>query len=43
MICPRQLFGHDLKIFIEEQMEADHQLLVYDDFNSEYFTLKNGC
>ena len=40
MACPRQLFGHDLKLFIEKKMETGHQLIVCGDFNSEYSKLK---
>lgn len=38
--CPRQLFGHDLKILIEDFLRKGHQLLACDDFNSEYTELK---
>ena len=34
--CPRQLFGHDLKLLIEQLQDADHQLVLMGDWNSEY-------
>ena len=41
--CPQQLFGYDLKQFIEENMGLGHNLLVCGDFNSDYTKLINGC
>ena len=38
--CPRKLFGHDLKKFIQDQQEKGHQILVMGDFNSEYSQLR---
>ena len=40
MTCFRQLFGHDLKEFIDEKSETGHELIVCGDFNSEYQDLK---
>ena len=37
--CPRQLFGIDLRLAIEEKLELGHQVIVMGDFNSEYFDL----
>ena len=36
ILCPCQLFAHNLKSFIEEKSEEVHQLIVCGDFNSEY-------
>ena len=41
IICPWQLFGHDLKQLIDEKEGLDHQLIVCGDFNSEYSKLKD--
>ena len=41
IVCPRQLFGHDLKLFINGKEGLDHQLIVGGDFNSEYSELKD--
>ena len=38
--CSKQLYGHDLKILTEDFLRKGHQLLVCDDFNSEYIYLK---
>jgi len=38
--CPRQLFGYDLRKFIEQQIEQGHQIIVMGDFNSEYAVLQ---
>jgi hypothetical protein len=38
--CPRELFGHDLKKFIQDRPEHGHQILVVGDFNSEYSQLR---
>ena len=43
MTCPRQLFRHDLTLFIEEKMKTGHQLIVCGDSTSEYLELKDGC
>ena len=39
-LCPRQLFGMDLKNVIEECINLGHQILVMGDFNSDYVKLK---
>ena len=39
--CPRQLFGHDLKEFLEKRTEQGDQLIVCGDFNSRYSELSN--
>ena len=39
--CPRQLFGYDLRKFIEQQLELGHQIIVMGDFNSEYAVLRD--
>ena len=46
--CPRQLYGHDLKKFINSKSEAGHQVIVLGDFNSNYVDLQEwinniGC
>ena len=38
--CPRQLFGMDLKLAIEERIYLGHQVIVMGDFNAEYEKLK---
>ena len=38
-VWPRQIFGHNLKSFIEKQSEVGHQMIVCEDFNSEYENL----
>ena len=48
IICPRQLYGHDLQIFLQTKSDLGHQLMVMGDFNSEYEELKtwmssSGC
>ena len=37
--CPRQLFGHDLKITIGKYANMGNQMIVCGDFNSEYSAL----
>ena len=37
--CPRQLYGHDLKILLENKAALGHQLVVSGDFNSDYTSL----
>ena len=39
--CPRQLFGQDLREFINEKITHGHQLVISGDFNSGYNELKN--
>ena len=39
IIYPRQLYGHDLKAFIQEKSEAGYQLLVLGNFNSDHSEL----
>ena len=34
--CPRQLFGIDLQAALEEKIDLGHQIIVMEDFNSEY-------
>ena len=41
IVCPRQLFGHDLRIFIEDKLNKQHQIVVSGDFNSCYEDLTN--
>ena len=41
IICPRQLFGHDLRQFLETLTAQGHQLIVCGDFNSEYSELSD--
>ena len=36
LVCPRQLFGYDLKCLIEDEMLERHQIVVCGDFNSSY-------
>ena len=36
IICPRILFGHDLRKAIEKYISQGHQMIVCGDFNSEY-------
>ena len=38
--CPRQLYGIDLKLLIEEKAGLGHQIIVCGDFNSDYPELK---
>ena len=38
--CPRQLFGIDLALFLEQRTQQGHQILLMGDFNSEYQHLK---
>ena len=40
-ICPRQLFGIDLKSAIEEKVRDGHQMIIMGDFNSHYNGLTN--
>ena len=40
IVCPRQLYGHDLKMLIDEKMRMGHQILICGDFNSRYADLK---
>ena len=40
-LCPRQLFGIDLKRKIEDRMALGHQIIVMGDFNSEYTKLNS--
>jgi len=39
--CPRQLFGYDLRKFIERLLEQGNQIIVMGDFNSEYVNLRD--
>ena len=39
IVCPRQLFGHDLKLFIEEKLKNQHHTVLGGDFNSCYADL----
>ena len=41
MTCPKQLFGHDLKNFLETRTEQRDRLIVCGDFNSNYSDLSN--
>lgn len=41
MTFPRQPFGHDLKKFLETRTEQGVQLIVCEDFNSNYSELSN--
>ena len=46
--CPRQLYGFDLKNFIQEKSNEGHQILIMGDFNSQYCELikwmnSHGC
>ena len=38
--CPRQLYGIDLKLRIEEKAGLGHQIIVCGYFNSDYPELK---
>ena len=38
--CPRQLFGLDLTLFLEQRTQQGHQIILMGDFNSEYEQLK---
>jgi len=38
--CPRQLFGYDLKCFLEQRMSQGQHIIVMGDFNSEYKDLR---
>ena len=40
IVCPRQLFGHDLHKFVEGRIEEGHQIILMGDFNSEYSVLR---
>ena len=39
IVCPRQLFGHNLKSFIDEKIEAGYDMIMCGDFNSKYAML----
>ena len=39
IVCPRQLFGYDLRNTIGKYANIGNQLIVCGDFNSEYLTL----
>ena len=39
IICPRQLFGHDLKEMINKYTAAGHNVILQGDFNSDYENL----
>ena len=41
IICPRQLFGYDLRRLLESLTANGHQLIVCEDFNSEYSELSD--
>ena len=41
MTCPRQLFGHALKNFLETRREQRDQLIICGDLNSNYSELSN--
>ena len=36
IICPRKLFGYDLKELISKKTALGHQIIVCGDFNSDY-------
>jgi hypothetical protein len=40
IVCPRQLFGHDLASLITNFQNANHQIILLGDFNSEYTLLE---
>ena len=40
MICLRQLFGHDLKKIIDDEIIKGNQVVISGDFNSNYDQLK---
>ena len=39
--CPRQLFGLDLKLILEQKIREGHQLIIMGDFNSSYDELSS--
>jgi len=39
--CPRQLFGNDLRKFVEERIKQGNQIILMGDFNSEYAVLRD--
>ena len=39
-VCPRQLYGYDLRQLVLSLQDSDHQVILGGDFNSEYSDLK---
>ena len=39
IICPRQMFGYELKAAIDKEINLGHQVVVCGDFNLEYKSL----
>ena len=39
--CPRQLFGYDLKRFVDQKRLEGHQVILMGDFNSEYDAVRD--